>query len=368
MLIALLLPAVQAAREAARRMQCSNHFKQLGIAFHNHHDTHNAFPAGRDALNPRRLSHWRGDASQPAPFNMTDVEHAGLTFSPLPFLYSFMEETARHSAITANYPWSGTSPDEDVNAASVGGLLPDAARRAQMERLSTVACPSDGNAKSPTPHSLTIGGVTISGFHPTSIRFSYGDGMWNNNRPDWSEGSTAARCSHRGAFSPHYRRDFSFFTDGTSNTIFASESVIAERREVTDVKKGVATMNSGTNDIHDAAGSRPLVCATNAPDPNRPGHIRNTAGSEERRGWWLAEGRFSISGFSTILPPNGPSCLRGTGMGSWGVLSASSSHSGGVNALWGDGSVRFVTNSIDNGAPVGQVNYNGRVRMVFGER
>jgi prepilin-type processing-associated H-X9-DG protein len=56
-----------------------------------------------------------------------------------------------------------------------------------------------------------------------------------------------------------------------------------------------------------------------------------------------------ISGFTTVLPPNSPSCAVGTGEAQWGIFSADSYHSGGVNTLLADGSVRFIRNSVDSG-------------------
>ncbi len=114
-LIALLLPAVQAAREAARRMSCTNNLKQIGIALHNYHDTHRALPMG-----------WMGyDPASGAP----DFEGpSGWAWSSR--ILPFMEQNALYETIDLNSPVY-TSASPTVNA------------QARVTVLAPFICPSD---------------------------------------------------------------------------------------------------------------------------------------------------------------------------------------------------------------------------------
>jgi prepilin-type N-terminal cleavage/methylation domain-containing protein len=90
-LIALLLPAVQAAREAARRMQCSNKLKQLGIAVHNYHDTHNALPCGRPVLGT----------------GITNVDWG--RWSVFVWILPFIEQSTAYSTLIAHDIWGDSN-------------------------------------------------------------------------------------------------------------------------------------------------------------------------------------------------------------------------------------------------------------------
>ncbi|MDR2704878.1 MAG: DUF1559 domain-containing protein, partial [Planctomycetaceae bacterium] len=132
-LIALLLPAVQAAREAARRMRCSNNLKQWGIALHNYHDTQNAFPASQSAVTNQYNP---GAASR-------DTFWSG-TFK----LFPYMEQGQRYSVISsyklADHPGIDVGPTSDQYGLAPwqGNALPDE----MLTPIPTLLCPSDGNA------------------------------------------------------------------------------------------------------------------------------------------------------------------------------------------------------------------------------
>ncbi len=183
-LIALLLPAVQAAREAARRAQCTNNLKQIGVALHNYHAALGGFPVGflyNYGAFPAETS-----ASQ-------------YRWSVLAQMAPYLEGSNVYNAFNfqfpiAHKPTSGTSlfwPYYVQNAT------------AMAVQVSTFLCPSDGGAP------------PADGSGPTNYAFCSGDG---------SQGGDATGANGSFTLGPSYSmRDI---LDGSSSTAFATESVL----------------------------------------------------------------------------------------------------------------------------------------------
>ncbi|UUO07424.1 DUF1559 domain-containing protein [Blastopirellula sp. J2-11] len=290
-LIALLLPAVQQARESARRMQCINRMKQVGLALHTYHDTYSAFPAMQTQAAPARPS---GFAS----------------------LLPYLEQTAIYDGMTSASPPYGSS---DWNPTHQGTTIAE------------FACPSDPNWESR---------AGVNGRKPRSYHFSVGDSIRNNHN---------SNSSKRGMFITQDNRDFSDLLDGSSNTTALSEVVIGPN-QITRTMKGNVAVTPGIN----ANPSSPADCwGARGTDGLVNPAIAVTAESYVHRapGSRWAEGRVFFSGFSTVLPPNAPRCTVAATDDSWGVWTPSSFHPGGVNVGFADGSTHFVSDTIDTGNP-----------------
>ncbi|MBA2118000.1 DUF1559 domain-containing protein [Bremerella alba] len=289
-LVALLLPAVQQARESARRMQCSNRMKQLGLALHNYHGTYNAFPGLRIQVEP----------AHPSGFVA---------------LLPYVEQTAVWDKITSASTPFGTN----WNPAEQKTLIPE------------LLCPSDPNWTSRT---------NSSDRKPRSYHFCLGDSIRQNHRGD---------SSKRGMFVDLENRDFSDLTDGTSNTLALSEVVVGSMT-VTRKLRGSVAVTPGIN----TNPSSPADCwAARGPNGEVDSAVSVSAESYIHRapGSRWAEGRAFFGGFTTVLPPNAPRCSIADSDDHWGVWTPSSYHPGGVLAGRADGSTQFIAETIDSGDP-----------------
>jgi prepilin-type processing-associated H-X9-DG protein len=308
-LIALLLPAVQAAREAARRMQCSNNMKQLGIGLHNYHDVLGAFPSQRSYL--RNGGNW------------------GVLFQILPFVE---QQTA--------YDTIKTSPGSAGTVVANPG--PDLASIVFLGEFSvpSFCCPSDPTAKQKNTQSGPTGPL-----YKTNMRFSTADIVLNNHdNGNWSH-FTNSQWRARAPFIEFTWHSTASFLDGTSNTIMASESVTSSQIDSDrTIKGGIADESAiygGGNDIDPAK----CIAVRDTGDPNliKASKYDTTKGSW--RGGRIFDSRPAMTGFNTVLPPNSPNCYR-EDIGSWGFYSVSSQHTGGVNSVFADGSCRFISETI----------------------
>ncbi|PQO29090.1 DUF1559 domain-containing protein [Blastopirellula marina] len=187
-LIALLLPAVQQAREAARRMQCSNNLKQLALGFHNHHDTFGDFP--------------------PAFREDIDVDSNQPNWAWGAFISPFVENG--NATEVMNFP-KGTALQ----------AIDDAAMRAVMERpVAMFTCPSDTNDGVNSVRKVS----GSSGQHATALSNYVGNLTHERyNYKQWGSGAWQLQTGIMAAGTQFGIRDV---TDGTSNTILLGEKVL----------------------------------------------------------------------------------------------------------------------------------------------
>jgi len=297
-LIALLLPAVQVAREAARRAQCTNNLKQLGIATHNYHDSLGRFPFGGIVLPANH------------PYVVSGFTKQGhYRWSMLAQLTPFLEQTGVFNALNLSLPI--------LDGASV--ILPQNST-VNMTQVSLLLCPSDGR------------GSCIPDFAASNYMACTGDGVLGNGFGV----ADPAFGAPNGVFYFNSSASLAELVDGTSNTALMSESIIGN---------GAAsgTLSGPVNPAEVAlqvAGGSPVYT------PLSVAECTSATSTFFRRNSAWVQGSYQHALYSHYLAPNSktPDCLRQQYHG-W--KAPRSRHAGGVNVLFGDGTVRFVKDSVN---------------------
>ncbi len=295
-LIALLLPAVQAAREAARRIQCVNNVKQLGIAIHNYHDVNGGLPPGRI---------WAAG-----------VNNCGYNFFQC-------QDTSWFVLMLPQFEQGNLANAFNFSLGSGGPLAPlplgfFANSTVAATKIAVFQCPSDriNNFQITTKY---VGGA-LSG--PIATKGNY-VASWGNTQWDQTNITVNGQSVNylKSAFGHDGKISFASVTDGLSNTVFIAEIL---QGDLNDIRGVIWQSVPGGSHF----GSRL--------PPNKP---KDTYGSP-LQGDQLNQSFFCVSE-PPYLPCFGPVGDRAAFAGS------RSHHPGGVNALYGDGSVKFVKDSIN---------------------
>jgi prepilin-type N-terminal cleavage/methylation domain-containing protein/prepilin-type processing-associated H-X9-DG protein len=311
-LIALLLPAVQSAREASRRIQCTNNLKQFGLALHNYHEALQCLPFGKG-----------GDYMSlfaDAPIYARWSSHSQL----LPYLEQGPLFNAVNFALPPEVPQIGA-----MGMGFMPAYLNSNRANATVSRVlvSTFLCPSD-----PAP----------SGFDDWRAANSYfgNEGSWLCDACDMFPSTIAPGELPRG---PFYNRScvrLASLTDGTSQTAFFSEK--RRGRDLADPRNDLFMMAPATS-LTDTY----LTC-TNL-DLNMAMDLTSRMGAT-----W-AIGDMTCTTYNHVSGPNTRSCAgmasgmmdpRASMVNMAVQLPPSSYHPGGVNVLFGDGSVHYIKDSI----------------------
>jgi type II secretory pathway pseudopilin PulG len=296
LLIALLLPAVQAARESARRAECNNKLRQLAIGMQNYAAALGSFP-------PTRLDR---------PMATTTQDNWGQFTRVMPYV----ELQNIYSQINFRY-----NPTETVNVPTSQIWIP------------AFICPSDPSDK----QTDTTNSNNLAGYGKMSYRGNAGNDT--GNEPV----ATSVAEINNGVFIDNVFTRLADVRDGTSNTALLSEALRGDANDTQISVPGDYFV------IQPAANDR--LSMYNACVAIQPSSGAANQYSYAGRQW--GSGHYLISRYNHIMPPNGKSCvLPGKNLGTdinqeAEVTTASSNHPGGVLVGLVDGSVRFVSEGID---------------------
>ena len=306
-LSALLLPAVQQAREAARRTQCKNNLKQLGLALHNYHDVFRVFPFRS------------GGGVQAGGMNDAFDQMFTSNMSGLGTILPYIDQAPRYNSIAA-LPQSARAWDGNpLYSQDIPGYI----------------CPSD----------IPVGGVSGG---RNNYRFCAGD--WGKRHREARDAlQWGGENPIRGIFGVDSKISIAQVLDGTSNTVMMSERCqgIGDRRNELISGVGTPSMNDGVVDPltpGNQANMDTLAALCNSTVTN--GVYTNFYQSELPGQRWIDGGYFYV-GFSTLIQPNGASCMDAGWDRNHNVMAATSRHTGLVHALMADGSVKGASSNID---------------------
>ena len=293
-LVALLLPAVQAAREAARRAQCSNHLRQIALAVHNYEGVVGTLPA-----------------STIVNLNTTSTSN-NLAWGVHGRILHFIEQGTLYDKVDISQPW-------DFQAAIDSLKIP------------IYGCPSD-----PGSHRLRDPGGGKAKLYPTSYGFNMG--TWFVFNPTTNQGGN-------GAFYPNSHLRLAEFTDGTSNTL-----LVAEVKGWTPY-----TRNGGppaTAIPNDAAAAS--TCVASGAEYKDTGHTEWPDGRVHHTGFTATLGPntkvpYTASGVEVDADFNSWQEGRNgsAGQPTYAIVTARSFHPGIVQVAFLDGSARAIPNTID---------------------
>jgi prepilin-type N-terminal cleavage/methylation domain-containing protein/prepilin-type processing-associated H-X9-DG protein len=300
-LIALLLPAVQAAREAARRMQCGNSLKQLGLAMHNYHSINNTLPSASAWLEwskPSVQQFWNRQTWAVAIYPF--IEQQALYDLYDPSLVGIGQTNWANTANSRPTPPSST-------ATKYGAACP---------AIPTFLCPSDGMAGS--TRAYNIHGIDGT-FCLTNYMVFVGDLPFKHTAPPAHPFYSAPRA-RTAAFSPGVWHCLADIRDGSSNTLMFGEHLTGLKHAPADPvpdQRGWAWQ--------DEPGSS-MIMTYRTPNTSEPDYMD----------WCKNDPALNLPCYDNAAMPDG----------SDEVAAARSRHQGGVNVTLCDGSTQWVSDNI----------------------